>query len=853
MSQLSNLNGISEDPLSDSSNTLNVCEDDYTIKTNFESKLECSTKEVSNASLDVESTNHSESQDTGACNFIMITFVAVCYFAIGIIPNLALLGSTTAHTDSVQSSIPSDGAFTIYQSAKPAEPFFPEKSVVYDSYDGELKMAATLVEEHGYVFVMYYASWSTQCMKARDEFEKAAQFMHGRVPFVAVNCWHPSSQCKSKYKFYSFPAFFVYASGMNMGFAFTGIERAHYFVRFMQSLLNPITHISNASQLINFVSNQESSLVGYFNLSKPEPAGKFQQFYYASLRSIEKDYIQPVRFGVLSDEKFASQYSMNEDNNLLLVRSVQENLAYPSNGNFTSSAITKWISKYKIKPLVSWLFPKGKKSDTLYQVLQTGPTLILFTPYDACSIYNRDLSLLREVILDVYSCNTSEVLTKKIATLIAGSKLSRQETPTCPLCVVCKESPPAQSRNCCYSIGKSSTVCQVCSSQAPCSGYCRQCSKLMPRYLSSRSSQRNLSCNSIKNDIASTSVNTEVCCGNGDESSRRSVDDYIIRHKSCSPIQCMNSDHESSNCISNLRLSNNSAVCSLNTTLNGLAVDSSLYTEFIDRVGVNRSLVQNHLVLIDIHSESYYLMKGKYNKPNIVKFLEEFGSGITSSKKFSPTHTVSKKSLRRNDQMTSVKDINNSKLNYMLSNQHIIKKDIVVLFHSKWCAHCKAVSHIFLSCARYLGNLSSIRFFRVDISTNTLDWKYRATKVPTVTYFTHGAGSQKLLLPLTNMVEMLTFVLQRCSLHHLIEMMTKSKDKTPMTLTLIRSRLTSIKMQLQSSKNYSNFPICYKDTEFCNLYSARIQSMKLDLLNLRKLYADIYRSIWLYKKVGKVK
>jgi len=99
------------------------------------------------------------------------------------------------------------------------------------------------------------------------------------------------------------------------------------------------------------------------------------------------------------------------------------------------------------------------------------------------------------------------------------------------------------------------------------------------------------------------------------------------------------------------------------------------------------------------------------------------------------------------------------------------------------------------------------------------------------------------------MVEMLTFVLQRCSLHHLIEMMTKSKDKIPMTLTLIRSRLTSIKRQLQSS----NFPICYKDTEFCNLHSARIQSMQLDLLNLRKLYADIYRSIWLYKKVGEVK
>ena len=38
------------------------------------------------------------------------------------------------------------------------------------------------------------------------------------------------------------------------------------------------------------------------------------------------DFIQPVRFGLLSDHKFASEFEMNEVKPLLLVRSVQNNL-----------------------------------------------------------------------------------------------------------------------------------------------------------------------------------------------------------------------------------------------------------------------------------------------------------------------------------------------------------------------------------------------------------------------------------------------------------------------------------------------------------------------------------------------
>ena len=38
------------------------------------------------------------------------------------------------------------------------------------------------------------------------------------------------------------------------------------------------------------------------------------------------DFIQPVRFGVLSDRVFASQLAINDVKPLLLVRSLEENL-----------------------------------------------------------------------------------------------------------------------------------------------------------------------------------------------------------------------------------------------------------------------------------------------------------------------------------------------------------------------------------------------------------------------------------------------------------------------------------------------------------------------------------------------
>ena len=78
-------------------------------------------------------------------------------------------------------SVPSDGPSTVYQAAKPAVPFFSSGSSVIDSYKGGLYQAGHAVEQHGYVFVMYYAAWSSRSIAAKKEFEAAADIMRGRV------------------------------------------------------------------------------------------------------------------------------------------------------------------------------------------------------------------------------------------------------------------------------------------------------------------------------------------------------------------------------------------------------------------------------------------------------------------------------------------------------------------------------------------------------------------------------------------------------------------------------------------------------------------------------------------------
>lgn len=77
--------------------------------------------------------------------------------------------------------IPKDGPGTVYHLQAPPVRFFPEGSVVTDFYSGELSSAFEHLLNHDFIFVMYYAPWSTASQNARYEFDLSAQSMHTRV------------------------------------------------------------------------------------------------------------------------------------------------------------------------------------------------------------------------------------------------------------------------------------------------------------------------------------------------------------------------------------------------------------------------------------------------------------------------------------------------------------------------------------------------------------------------------------------------------------------------------------------------------------------------------------------------
>lgn len=59
--------------------------------------------------------------------------------------------------------------------------FFSHESPVLDFPFGNINDVAALVEEWEVVAVMYYAPWSTECVHARKEFEKAAAYLYNKV------------------------------------------------------------------------------------------------------------------------------------------------------------------------------------------------------------------------------------------------------------------------------------------------------------------------------------------------------------------------------------------------------------------------------------------------------------------------------------------------------------------------------------------------------------------------------------------------------------------------------------------------------------------------------------------------
>ncbi|KAK3089612.1 hypothetical protein FSP39_005028 [Pinctada imbricata] len=344
--------------------------------------------------------------------------------------------------------------------APPKSPtrFFPPLSPVLDFPYGTLSPLSDIIIDEEIIFVMYYAPWCSESMQLRSEFQKAAKVLQDKVRFIAINCWWPEGSCRNNYRFYRFPEFYLYHTHLN-GYRYTGPRRADYIIKFLEDMIYPLTLLHSSDEVMEFVSRQDNSLIGFFDFhASPQPPG-FTQFYYTSMRLMEIDPLQPVRCAVISKFSIAEELGMTDTKQFVFVRTFNKSLLYPVNANFTSSDIQTWVLKHKQEPVVKWMAPPGYKSLHFSGQLEKGPAIIMFAPVNQLSSHNYYFNLLREVGLLYRMCSENMVLIKSFVQQSINDRASmkRLYDTDRELCRQVSHSTldtvlNLQDRNCCISL-----------------------------------------------------------------------------------------------------------------------------------------------------------------------------------------------------------------------------------------------------------------------------------------------------------------------------------------------------------------------------------------------------------------
>ncbi|CAL1527392.1 unnamed protein product [Lymnaea stagnalis] len=696
---------------------------------------------------------------------------------------------------------------------------FTPSSYVLDSPRGSLIPLIQLLHEHEFVFVMYYAPWCYKSQAARAEFLKAANFFKGEVHFAAVNCWWPEGECKKRYKFLMFPVFLAYHTRLD-GYRFFGHARAEHMIKFIENLIRPLQIMHSTTGIIELISQHENIILGYFNLSLPNSTDAYNQFYYASMRILERDPFQPIKFAVVTQPEVAKEYFLSNYEDIIMVRLTNSSLFYPYGKNITSSNLLTWAIQNKGKEIVKRLSPEGLKSQTLEFEMDKGPAFILFHLENPLFNIEHGLRVLKDVVLTYRQCMLETPFhgIRSVWTKIIARDIKRYHSLTY-MCDQLKHVHRPNERSCCISAvikhldvnGKVFNICYHSLGTSNCNLLLKHFPVALKHVGSFSSSCRHILLSYI------FAAQLSICCQQEEESLSASANWVKPPSNEKWVLNISNDDHtvyfvkENVSADSEMRHSNDRFVrdhlehlprrlcdrlllekqqgvkssshdvdlefsdsisledrtkqltqvgCTSNKTLNFYTMDSKNRWMFSDALGIEPSAAINGptAVLFDKENEEHYIMKENFTYSNTMSFIIDFEHGRL--KRHLQSH-----SFRQNDYAApghvNVKELDSQTF---LDVVKPYNKDIVVLIYAHWCGFCQTLSHTFLSLAQYFSTSPHIVFSRINGATNDLPWEYTFDSYPTVIFFPARQKSDSILFPkekeksLTNLV--------RFVLHH---------------------------------------------------------------------------------------
>lgn len=668
-------------------------------------------------------------------------------------------------------------AFTTYAAVTNSEsnsgrgptptPFFRRGSLVADFYKGEFNEAVSRAADNDLTFVMYYAPWDAESQIVRWEFEALARLYYKQIFFVGINCWQPGSSCRRTLsKVQQFPklvAYLLHESGVE----YKGPRDVQHMAKFLDAMMRPIYRIQTNQELLKLRSLHNAVVVAYVNFVGVLGGNTYRTLYETSLKFIERGMRREVAFAVVTNEVSAQEMGVlsTPTIKMYLWNETQE-----YTGENVADALTQWVLTH-LHQVTVWLTPPGVKSLTIAPYINEGPVMLMFTPSDNTISYD----LLREVGLDYYNCNKSPTVSA-LARYIANDALEKISTVK-RLETICAKRQRKLSLD---SVDIPVQIVGHAWSNGSCVRGKKQASWTTWSSWAGSSSchtETEISCR-VRDNLATTwkdkgkRIVTSMLTGENDPLSAAALirsywHDICQRHRLLKfDITEMSEDDLSS--------SPNPALfglaCHSNKTVSLLSMDSDQYGHFAAGLGVDLSRHKHRTAVIILNSEmeTLHVLKGEVNRLSLTKFLLDYTAGhverfLRSERRTS--HTLNRyKPPTNQSTMISLAELTSRTFHRVVLNN---SQNVVLLYHSPYCAFCHGIAYVYLTVARLLHNIKDLVFARIDGENNDLPWQYTVHRYPSVLFFPANRKedsrifSQKLPFTVNNLVQ---FVLANLNL-----------------------------------------------------------------------------------------
>ncbi|XP_075686228.1 thioredoxin domain-containing protein 11 isoform X2 [Rhinoderma darwinii] len=541
--------------------------------------------------------------------------------------------------------------------------------------------------------------------------------------------------------------------------------------------MSPVLYIPSMEKLKDFLSNLEPGVLGFFEFNaSPQPPG-YLTFFKSALHSLQKDYIDTLRFGVITRQTLAKEISLSSPGSVYLHRNFNSSLVYPNHEmNFTAANICKWALDNR-ETLLRWIRPHGGKSLLLNNELKKGPALFMFIPFDPLAEEQPLLDEIVEVALKYNRCTQSPYTKPQeredpdsasytadtlkpfpccnTVVLPQWDLLSRVQN-VCELCVNLSRgvSPSTVTEPLCNFVDIATALESFYLKEQFFLNFMstvRECSNFLSSY--SPYFFYTACCQTVNRGLIPSTFNQEhgsfVLSSQGKVTNEQSS--HIVPHiEEKGPVA--SSYHLNNDSITGLR-------CRTNKTLHMYLLDSNLSWLYAERLGASGQ-EKKFAAIIDLREEIHYIID--QSQPLIGPTLEVF------IQNFSKVYSPLRRHLAGDPDFSQLRpqlitEVTTSSFRPVVLDSG---KDVLLLFYTTWCGFCATLNHIFIRLTQLLAT-DSLIVARINIAQNDLPWEFMVDRIPTIMLFPQNRKDNSVKYPENEQItvpNLLRFILKYATL-----------------------------------------------------------------------------------------